>query len=324
MILMYPKIKNMWLRKGGVMRHFVSTRNLSSKYIFLILNKAEELRLQQEKLPEQIFVANLFFEPSTRTKMSFSVAQRKLGMETLDFQMETSSVTKGETLYDTAKTCEAIGANLLVIRHQEDNWYDELTPNLSLPVINAGAGRGEHPTQCMLDLLTIYQEFGTFTNLNVVIVGDIKHSRVARSNAYALTTLGANVYFAAAPGFKDDTMNFPYISIDEAVEKCDIMMLLRIQHERHTAKQYDSTSYLVQFGLTKERESRMKDHAIILHPAPVNRGVEIDTELVECQRSRIFKQMENGVYTRMAIMIILLKEWGYHNETNPNKCKKIN
>ncbi|MBP1950733.1 aspartate carbamoyltransferase catalytic subunit [Virgibacillus litoralis] len=305
------------------MRHFLSTRNLSSTSIFHILNKAEELRLQQMEIPEQVFAANLFFEPSTRTKMCFHVAQKKLGIETLDFHMETSSVTKGESLYDTAKTYEAIGAKLLVIRHQMDNWVDGLIPNLSLPVINAGSGKGEHPTQCMLDLLTIHQEFGTFTNLNVVIVGDIKHSRVARSNAYALTTLGANVYFAAAPGFEDDTLDFPYISIDEAVEMCDIMMLLRIQHERHTVQQYDSTSYLVQFGLTKERESRMKDHAIILHPAPVNRGVEIDTELVECQRSRIFKQMENGVYTRMAIMIILLKEWGYYNEAKTNKCQKI-
>ncbi|MGP4106913.1 aspartate carbamoyltransferase catalytic subunit [Virgibacillus sp. L01] len=304
------------------MRHFLSTKNLSSTSIFHILNKAEELRLQQYEIPEQIFAANLFFEPSTRTKMSFRVAQKKLGIETLDFQMETSSVVKGESLYDTAKTYEAIGAKLLVIRHQMDNWVDELVPNLSLPVINAGAGRGEHPTQCMLDLLTIHQEFGSFTNLNVVIVGDIKHSRVARSNAYALTTLGANVYFAAAPGFEDDTLDFPYISIDEAVKMCDIMMLLRIQHERHTALQCDSTSYFVQFGLTKERERRMNDHAIILHPAPVNRGVEIDAELVECQRSRIFKQMENGVYTRMAIMIILLKEWGYYNEAEANKCQK--
>lgn len=199
------------------MRHFVSTRNLSSKSIFLILKKAEELRLNQEKVPEQLFVANLFFEPSTRTKMSFSVAQKKLGMETLEFDTETSSVTKGESLYDTAKTCEAIGAKLLVARHQGDNWYDALTSTISLPIINAGAGKGEHPTQCMLDLLTIYQEYGTFADLKVVIAGDIKHSRVAHSNAYALTTLGAEVYFAAAPGFEDPSMDFPYISDRKSV-----------------------------------------------------------------------------------------------------------
>lgn len=292
------------------MRHFISTRNLSSKSIFSILDKAEELRLSKQEMDQQLFAANLFFEPSTRTKMSFIVAQKKLGMETLDFHMMSSSVAKGESLYDTAKTCEAIGANMLVVRHQHDSWYDELLPNLSIPTINAGSGTEEHPTQCMLDLLTIYQEFGSFNDLKVVIVGDVKHSRVARSNAYALTTLGAQVFLAAAPGFEDPSMDFPYISIDEATEICDVMMLLRIQHERHTLQSDFSFSYLDRYGLTIERERQMKNHAIILHPAPVNRGVEIATELVECNKSRIFKQMENGVYVRMAIMTILLKEWG--------------
>ncbi|WP_164669078.1 aspartate carbamoyltransferase catalytic subunit [Virgibacillus doumboii] len=292
------------------MRHFVSTKNLTCKSISSILNRAEEVRLQDQKFSKQLFAANLFYEPSTRTKMSFVAAQKKLGMETFDFHMETSSITKGESLYDTAKTFEAIGADMLMIRHQDDNWYDELLPNISIPVINAGAGKGEHPTQCMLDLLTIYQEFGTFKNVKVVIAGDIKHSRVARSNAYALKTLGAEVYFAAAPGFGDESMEFPYVSIDEGVEMCDVMMLLRIQHERHETDQYDTTSYLKQFGLTIERERKMKSHAIILHPAPVNRGVEIAEELVECDRSRVFKQMENGVYVRMAIIKILAEKWG--------------
>lgn len=302
------------------MRHFVSTRKLSARTIFSILNKAEQLRTGENKLPKQFFAANLFFEPSTRTKMSFVVAERKLGIETLDFQMESSSVVKGESLYDTAKTCEAIGANVMVIRHQDDYWYKGLTKNLSMPVINAGAGEGEHPTQCMLDLLTIYQEYGTFSGLKVVIAGDISHSRVARSNAYALSTLGAQVYFAAAPGFEDMTMNFPYISMDKAVETCDVLMLLRIQHERHNRKSYDTDLYLENYGLTNDRERKMKDHAIILHPAPVNRGVEIDSCLVECERSRIFKQMENGVYIRMAIIQTLLQEWGMYHENSFAQC----
>lgn len=272
------------------------------------------MRKNELKIPQQVFVTNLFFEPSTRTKMSFMAAQRKLGIETLDFQMEASSTIKGESLYDTAKTCEAIGANMLVIRHQNDNWYDDILPNINIPVINAGAGKGEHPTQCMLDLLTIYQEFGSFAGLKIVIAGDIKHSRVAHSNAYALTTLGAKVYFTTAPGFEDNTLNIPYVTMDDAAEMCDVMMLLRIQHERHATQPYDSTSYLEKHGMTVKREKRMKSHAIIMHPAPVNRGVEIDTGLVECERSRIFKQMGNGVYTRMAIMTNLLQEWGMQHE----------
>ncbi|WP_099158840.1 aspartate carbamoyltransferase catalytic subunit [Virgibacillus ndiopensis] len=296
------------------MRNFISVNQLNAKDIFLIIETAERFRQKEAPINKQVFVANLFFEPSTRTKMSFIVAQRKLGLEVLDFHSESSSVLKGETLYDTAKTFESIGANLLVMRHEDDTWYDELIPGLQVPIINAGAGKGEHPTQCMLDLTTIYQEYGYFTGLNVVIVGDIRHSRVARSNAYALKKLGANVYLSAAPGFEDPTMDFPYLTMDEAVETCDVIMLLRIQHERHEAR-YEDVSYIETYGLTKEREKRMKEHAIILHPAPINRGVEIDTSLVECNRSRIFKQMENGVYVRMAIISKLLNDWGIINDS---------
>lgn len=268
------------------------------------------------------FAANLFFEPSTRTKGSFQVAEKKLGMDTLDFQMESSSMAKGESLYDTARTYEAIGADLLVVRHACDNWYDELA-GISIPIINAGAGKGEHPTQSMLDLLTIYQEFGSFKNLNVAIAGDIKHSRVARSNAYALMTLGANVCVAAAPGFEDDSFDVPYVSMDEACDTCDVLMLLRIQYERHAQASYQTTPYLADYGLTMERERRMQDHAIVLHPAPVNRGVEIDTRLVESNRSRIFKQMENGIYARMAILSILLNGRGAVYENFTEKCQTI-
>ncbi|MFC4557038.1 aspartate carbamoyltransferase catalytic subunit [Virgibacillus kekensis] len=291
-------------------RHFLSTCYMSRAEILDILNVAEKLRKENHRFTRQLFVANLFFEPSTRTKMSFQVAEKKLGLESLDFHMDLSSVTKGESLYDTAKTYEAIGADMLVVRHQDDNWYEKLQSGISIPIINAGAGKSEHPTQCMLDLLTIYQEFGAFDGLNVVIAGDIRHSRVARSNAAALTTMGANVYLAAAPGFEDLQLNYPYVSMDEATEMCDVLMLLRIQHERHEHVASNLSIYLKEYGLTNQREATMKDHAIIMHPAPVNRGVEIEDELVECKRSRIFKQMENGVYARMAIITKLLKEWG--------------
>ncbi|AIF43826.1 aspartate carbamoyltransferase catalytic subunit [Virgibacillus sp. SK37] len=303
------------------MRHFISVNQLNVKEIHSILDTAESLRYQNKKVNDQIFAANLFFEPSTRTKMSFIVAQRKLGLEVLDLHEDISSTRKGETLYDTAKTFESIGANLLIVRHHADTWFEDLKNHISIPIINGGAGKAEHPTQCLLDLLTLYQEFGRLRGLKVVIVGDIKHSRVAHSNAKALKRLGANVSLCAAPGFEDHSLDFPYISIDEAVEKCDALMLLRIQHERHTTNSFID-DYLKNYGLTKERETRMQKHAIILHPAPINRGVEIDSDLVECDRSRIFKQMNNGVFIRMAIMIELLQEWGLLNENIIEKREK--
>ncbi|WP_156855519.1 aspartate carbamoyltransferase catalytic subunit [Oceanobacillus sp. AG] len=300
------------------MRHFISVDQLTTEEIYSILQDAEKLRNNDYKLERQLFAANLFFEPSTRTKMSFVVAERKLGIENLDFHSQNSSVLKGESLYDTAKTLEAIGADFLVVRHEEDDWYKELEAKMSIPLINGGAGTKEHPTQTMLDLLTIYQEFKTFEGLKIAIAGDVKHSRVARSNAVCLQKLGAEVYLSAAQGMERDVLEFPYLPIDEAVEVCDVVMLLRIQHERHehSVNTYD---YLEQYGLTKERESRMKDNAIIMHPAPINRGVEIDTELVECERSRIFKQMNNGVYVRMAIIINVLNEWGILSEKATEK-----
>ena len=295
------------------MKHFISVSQLTTDEIFSTLELADNYQRGNIQKIDQAFAANLFFEPSTRTKMSFVVAQRKLGLEVLDFHAETSSVQKGESLYDTARTFESIGANLLVVRHPSDDWYNEINANINIPIINAGAGKAEHPTQCMLDLMTIYQEFGSFKGLNIAIAGDIKHSRVAHSNAQALRRLGANVFLSAAPGFEDLSLDFPYITIDEAVETCDVVMLLRIQHERHDRSQRRD-HYLENFGLTKEREQRMLDHAIIMHPAPINRGVEIDSSIVECERSRIFKQMNNGVYVRMAIMTNLLKNWGIIHE----------
>ncbi|MCG3420510.1 aspartate carbamoyltransferase catalytic subunit [Oceanobacillus sp. M65] len=303
------------------MQHFTSVSQLTKEEIYSLLEMAEALKENPLPLSKQIFVANLFYEPSTRTKMSFTVAERKLGMEVLDFHQESSSATKGESLYDTAKTFEAIGADMLVIRHSSDQWIEELQHGLSIPILNAGAGKAEHPTQCMLDLLTIYQEFGSFQGLQITIAGDIKHSRVAKSNAEALTRLGANVAFSAAPEFIDESLPIPYISMDEAVHKSDVMMLLRIQHERH-GNEGDYAEYLERYGLTKEREQQMLSHAIIMHPAPVNRGIEIDSSLVECERSRIFKQMNNGVYIRMAIMKKILGEWGKLNEITTEKRQK--
>src|SRR5699024_6865880 len=180
-----------------------------------------------------------------------------------------------ERLYVSAKELENIDAKFHFIRDKKDERMEELK-GINIPIINAGAGKAEHPTQSLLDLLTIYEEYGSFKNLNVTIVGDIKYSRVAHSNAKVLRRLGANVSLSSPPEFQEVSGNWNHISIDEAVKWSDVIMLLRVQHERHPDNmKRDTTSYLEKYGLTKERESIMKKHAIILHPAPVNRGVEI-------------------------------------------------
>lgn len=302
------------------MEHFISVNQWSEDRIYELLREVEEHRKANFRIDGEVFAVNLFFEPSTRTMMSFMIAQKKLGLNVLDFNPGSSSVQKGESLYDTARTFESLGAQLLVIRHEADQWFDEFNGKLSIPVINAGSGTIEHPTQCLIDLDTIYQEFQTFEGLKVVINGDIRHSRVARSNAIALQKLGAEVYFCAAPGFENAELNIPYISIDEAVEICDVLMLLRIQHERHSEYMMPMLDYHECYGLTIERERKMKENAIILHPGPVNRNVEIASSLVECERSRIFMQMQNGVHVRKAVMQKVLTEWGITNENSFKKC----
>lgn len=285
------------------MKHLLSMADLTVGEIEHILKDAQKFSEGDAWQPDkQTFVTNLFFEPSTRTKLSFEVAEKKLGLDVLNFEAKSSSTKKGETLYDTVKTLESIGARAAVIRHSEDDYYDELLNNdVSIPIINAGAGSGQHPTQSLLDLLTIKQEFNRFVGLTVAIVGDIRHSRVAHSNADALTKLGANVIFSGPKEWQDNLVNF--LPMDEAVRTADVVMMLRIQHERHADKiGWTVNEYHEKHGLTIEREKTMKSTSIIMHPAPVNRGVEIAGELVECERSRIFKQMENGVAVRMAVL----------------------
>jgi aspartate carbamoyltransferase catalytic subunit len=265
-------------------------------------------------IEKDVFVSNLFFEDSTRTKTSFEVAERKLGLQVIPFDVTHSSVNKGESLYDTVKTMKSIGIDLVVIRHKKDRYFDELK-GIDIGLINGGDGTGNHPSQSMLDLMTIKQEFGKFEGLHVGIVGDVKHSRVAHSNAEALEKLGAKVSFSGPETWFDrDAINSgAFQQLDDLIVTVDVLMLLRIQHERHDQKSiFSIDEYLQQYGLTKAREKNMKPNAIIMHPAPVNRGVEIDSDLVECERSRIFKQMENGVYARMAILKDVLESRGYN------------
>lgn len=292
----------------------LTTADLTVEKINSLLIAAEEFSKGKVLKPtKEIYVSNLFFEDSTRTKTSFDIAERKLGLQVVPFDVTSSSVNKGESLYDTVKTLQSLGVNLLVIRHKQDKFYKELK-EIDLPIINGGDGTGNHPSQTLLDLMTIHQEFGKFKGLKIGIVGDVKHSRVANSNAVALRKLGAKVYFSGPEKWFDEgaIINGTYLSIDDLVKEVDVLMLLRIQHERHDEKMKISlTNYHKKFGLTLEREKTMKKNAIIMHPAPINRGVEIHDDLVESSRSRIFQQMKNGVFARMAILKDALESKGF-------------
>lgn len=249
-------------------------------------------------------VANLFFEPSTRTHYSFDRAASNLGCRTQNFEASNSSVQKGETLYDTVKFFETIGSDAMVIRHPQDNYYEELE-NIKVPMVSGGDGTGNHPSQSLLDLLTIKEQFGTFEGLKIVIVGDIKHSRVAHSNYEIMKRLNMEVYTSGPIEFKEEGYN--YVDFDTILPDVDIVMLLRVQHERHQGQmQITTKEYHQKYGLHLERVNKMKGNAIIMHPAPFNRNVEIADEVVECSKSRIFKQMENGVYVRMALLHMVL------------------
>lgn len=276
--------------------------DLTKEEIFHILQDANGFSCSYKdwQLPQRRLIANLFFEPSTRTHFSFASAQHQLGCCVENFSAQGSSIEKGESLYDTVKTFESIGYDAVVIRHSADSYFEELN-DIQIPILNAGDGCGNHPTQCLLDLLTIYQEFNTFEGIKVAVIGDIVHSRVANSIKEAMEKLSGEVCFSGPKEWvKHDAL---YKDVDDAVRWADVVMMLRIQHERHgDTMAMSKEEYLCTYGLTKKRHAMMKPHAIIMHPAPVNRGVEIDTDLVEAPNSRIFKQMENGVLVRKAVI----------------------
>ena len=267
------------------------------------------------KVIDNPLICNLFFESSTRTRFSFEVAAKKLGYHILNFEPSTSSTQKGETMYDTLKTLEAMGVNVAIIRTKEENILHEVAPKLNLGIINAGAGANEHPTQALLDLLTIRQNFNKIAGLKIAIIGDIRYSRVANSNLIAHTKYG-NEIMVAGPEFllpePDSELMTPNVritSVDEAITEADVVIMLRVQRERHPRKSdfdWDTSdgknSYFQQYGLTLERFKKMKKDSIIMHPAPFNRGIEIADEVVEDPKSMIFKQVRNGVAVRMALL----------------------
>ncbi len=281
--------------------------DISKRQIFELFDLAQEIEKGKELFTEGIKITNLFFEPSTRTHYSFIMAEHNLNAKVINFNPEASSLKKGESLYDTIRTFEVIGTDLFIIRHPENSYFAQLE-GINTPIINGGDGTGNHPTQSLLDLYTIKENFGKFEGLKVAIIGDIKHSRVAHTNIEIMKSLGMEVYISGPKEFNDNSA--PFIEYEEALETMDVIMLLRVQFERHKdSSKLSNEEYFSKYGLTSERVNRMKDNSIIMHPAPFNVGIEIARDVVECSKSRIYKQMENGVYVRQALIYKMIKGW---------------
>lgn len=305
------------------MKNLLSIADLSREEIITILETAGELaRVTQgpvKKLPtlRGRTIVNLFFEDSTRTRLSFESAAKKLSADVINFSAKGSSVSKGESLKDTAQTLEAMGADLMVIRHPASGAAQLLANSgwIEAGVVNAGDGTHEHPTQALLDALTIRENFAEhgndFTGLHVAIVGDILHSRVARSNVLLLKAMGAQVTLVAPPTLMPygvDTWGVATAyELDQIIENCDVLMMLRVQSERMNGSFFPSErEYAREYGLNKDRLYRMNPGAIIMHPGPMNRGLEISAEAADSTRSRVLSQVKNGVNVRMAVLYLLL------------------
>ncbi|AWB45344.1 aspartate carbamoyltransferase [Paenibacillus sp. CAA11] len=288
-------------------RSLLGLKSLSRTEIEELLVRAAYWESRDEKVVPVLkdrFVANMFFENSTRTRFSFEMAEKRLGAEVLNFSAAASSVEKGESIYDTVRTLESMGINAGVIRLKPIGLLPQLAEKVGVPLVNAGDGNNEHPTQALLDLFTMKKQFGELKGLRISIIGDIAHSRVARSNLWALRKFGAEVKFCAPKNMQAPELEAeaPYVSMEEAM-LADVVMMLRVQLERHTTGMLNSAEeYRLQYGLTEQRAAKLAKHTIIMHPAPVNRNVEIDDAVVESAQSRIFPQMANGVPVRMAVM----------------------
>jgi aspartate carbamoyltransferase catalytic subunit len=297
-------------------RHLLGIEPLEPAEILTILDTADGLREILDRPIKKVpalrgkTVVNLFYEPSTRTRSSFEIAERVLSADSLSIATAASSVTKGETLLDTARNLEAMNPDMVIMRHASSGAPHMLARHCRFSVVNAGDGAHEHPTQALLDALTMRQKKGRLKGLRVAIVGDILHSRVARSNLWLLSKLGASVVLAGPP-----TLIPPGIErlaqvthrIDEAVEGADVVMMLRIQLERMSGGFFPTTrEYHRFFGLTEERVRRAKKDVLVMHPGPMNRGVEIASEVADGPYSVILEQVTNGVAVRMAVLYLLL------------------
>jgi aspartate carbamoyltransferase catalytic subunit len=290
--------------------------DLSSDEINLILDTAEAMREIGQRPIKKVptlrgkTVVNLFFEPSTRTRTSFEIAEKRLSADTLNIAVATSSVLKGETLADTAMNIEAMAPDIIVLRHTSSGACHLLARICKSRIINAGDGMHEHPTQALLDAFTIREHKKRIDGLKVAVVGDLLHSRVLRSNVLLLTKLGADVWLSGPPTMVPTGIQRLGVrvstSVDEAVEGADVIMMLRIQQERMQGAFFPSIrEYFTVFGMTVERVKRARPDVIIMHPGPMNRGVEIASDVADGPYSVILEQVANGVAVRMAVLYLL-------------------
>jgi aspartate carbamoyltransferase catalytic subunit len=297
-------------------KDLLSIGDLTRDDIYLILDTADAMREVAERPIKKVptlrgrTVVNLFYEPSTRTRTSFEIAEKRLSADTLNIAVAASSVQKGETLADTALNIEAMAPDMIVLRHASSGAGHLLSRICKSRIINAGDGMHEHPTQALLDAFTIREHKKTIAGLKVAIVGDLLHSRVLRSNVLLLTALGASVWVSGpatlVPRGIEQFGVRATTSVDEAVRDADVIMMLRIQHERMQGAYFPSVrEYFHTFGMTAERVGRAKPDVIIMHPGPMNRGVEIASEVADGPFSVILEQVANGVAVRMAVLYLL-------------------
>ncbi len=307
-------------------RHLLGIRELSSGEIIHLLDTAETFRDVSRREIKKVpalrgrTVINLFFEPSTRTRTSFEIAAKRLSADAVNISVSTSSVSKGETLLDTARNLEAMAPDCIVVRHSMAGAPHHLAGMCNAPIVNAGDGSHEHPTQALLDALTIREHKGRIEGLDVAIIGDILHSRVARSNIHLLTKLGANVRVAGPgtlvpsefEGLVDQGLHVEQRP-EKAVAGADVVMILRIQRERQDSAFFPSMrEYAIHYGLHSKHLELAAPDAIVMHPGPINRGIEISSEIADGSRSLILDQVTNGVAVRMAVLYLLAR--GNHKE----------
>lgn len=301
-----------WKRKD-----LIGLEILSKEEIGIILNTAKSFKEVSTRSVKKVpalrgkTVVNLFFEPSTRTRTSFELAAKRLSADVLSFDVSTSSVSKGETIVDTAKNIEAMKVDCFIVRHSVAGAPALISENVSASVINAGDGCHEHPTQALLDIFTIKEIFGKVEGVRVAIVGDILHSRVARSDIWGLTKLGAEVIVCGPPpliplGIEKIGARVTY-RVEEAIENADIVYLLRLQKERQKENFLPSLKeYSFTYGLNEERVRKIKKNIFIMHPGPINRGVEVKSEIADRSNSLILQQVTNGIAVRMAVLYLTI------------------
>jgi aspartate carbamoyltransferase catalytic subunit len=306
------------LTKAGLRsKDLLGIEALSPEEIVTILDTAESMREIAQRSIKKVpalrgrMVVNLFFEASTRTRFSFETAEKWLSADSLNFAAKGSSVEKGESLLDTARNLQAMSPDLIVIRHGSPGVPHFLARNLKAGVVNAGDGAHEHPTQALLDALTIRQRFGALEGLRVLIAGDIAHSRVVRSNIWLLTKMGAKVTVCGPPTLLPPRIEEMGVEVttdfDAAIPGSDVIMMLRMQLERQGSALYPSSrEYFRRYGLSAQRLRRAKEQTIVMHPGPMNRGVEIASDVADSGRSVILEQVSNGVAVRMAVLYLLL------------------